>query len=112
MTDFHTTIHNVVVSHVPEVRGVGKLTKALVEAVSEVVAKDINIENARLRDALCHASDQLIRVYDDAFKQTGGYGLVTTDGRDFSCLQLNMCEAKGRVAKLILEEIGHVRVED
>lgn len=112
MTDLHNTIHNVVVSHVPEVRGVGKLTKALVEAVSEVVAKDINIENARLRDALCHASGQLIKVHDDAFKQARGYGLITTDGRGFSCTELNRCMEKGRVARRILEEIGHVRAED
>lgn len=44
-----------------------------------------------LVEALESASDQLALVHDDAFKQAAGYGLVTSDGRDFSCFQLNNC---------------------
>lgn len=54
-----------------------------------------------LREALQQAVAQLERVHDDAFRQAAGYGLVTSDGRDFSCLELNRCSevaSKSRAA--------------
>jgi len=47
---------------------------------------------------------QLEKVHDDAFNQAIGHGLCTTDGRAFSCMELNRCsdvakEALAAIAK-------------
>jgi hypothetical protein len=46
---------------------------------------------AELEEALKRAAEQLTRAHTDAFSQCSGYGLVTSDGHDFSCFQLNQC---------------------
>lgn len=65
--------------------------------IADIAAKDSEI--AKLREALGKAADQLNLVHDDAFKQAGGHGLVTTDGREFSCFQLNRCDAAASAAR-------------
>ncbi|MDM9644502.1 hypothetical protein [Rhizobium sp. S163] len=63
-------------------------------------AKDAEI--AKLRRALIIASNQLQLVYDDALNQAGGYGLLSSDGRSFSCLELNRCDEAARNARAAL----------
>lgn len=67
----------------------------------EMAEKDERI--AALGLGLSSASAQLAKVHDDAFKQAAGYGLVTTDGRDFSCLELNRCETEARRARTLIQ---------
>lgn len=68
---------------------------------------DLQAENERLREALAKSADQLKRVYDDAFRQCAGYGLVTSDGRAFSCMELNKCAlAGGAAARAVLNAGG------
>jgi hypothetical protein len=43
-------------------------------------------------EALKEAVSQLRKVHDDAFKQAAGHGLMTADGRSFSCFQINRCQ--------------------
>jgi hypothetical protein len=67
---------------------------------SRIAGKDAEIAN--LREALSKAADQLSQAHDDAFRQAAGYGLVTYDGRDFSCFELNKCGTAAREALNIL----------
>jgi len=64
-------------------------------------------EIERMREALTDAADQLALVHDDAFKQAAGYGLVTSDGRDFSCYQLNLCSTAATKARAALKGAYH-----
>lgn len=57
---------------------------------------------AKLEASLTEAADQLALAHDDAFKQCAGYGLVTSDGREFSCFQLNKCEEAAHAARAVL----------
>lgn len=59
---------------------------------------------AGLESALKAAAAQLAHVHDDSFKQAGGFGLITSDGRDFSCFELNKCETAAREARAALKE--------
>jgi hypothetical protein len=61
-------------------------------------------ERDALRLALKSAADQLTLVHDDAFKQAAGFGLVTADGRGFSCYQLNMCQTAAGKARAALPD--------
>lgn len=76
--------------------------------IEALATKDATIaamedENARLRAALASAAMRLKAVHDDAFKQAGGHGLKTTDGRDFSCTELNLCNQEATHARAALE---------
>lgn len=61
-------------------------------------------ERDRLREELKAASDQLAKVHDSAFRQAGGYGLVTGDGRGFSCFELNRCQEIASRARALIQE--------
>lgn len=61
---------------------------------------------AKLTEALEKAADQLTRAHDDAFRQCAGYGLVTSDGRDFTCLELNKCSEAASAARETLSAIS------
>lgn len=53
--------------------------------------------------ALKIAAHQLQKVHDDAFRQCAGYGLVTSDGRDFSCYEINVCSEAARAARKVFK---------
>lgn len=72
------------------------MRKALAAAIE---ASPLRARCEKLEKALAAAADQLALVHDDAFKQAGGHGLVTTDGRDFSCFQLNRCDSAAHAAR-------------
>lgn len=55
-----------------------------------------------VREALLKAADQLHKVHSDAFRQAAGYGLVTADGRGFSCMEINRCNEAGDEAMRFL----------
>lgn len=58
----------------------------------------------KLAEALREAQAQLEATHDDAFNQAAGRGIQTTDGRPFSCLQINVCsEVAGRAKKALTE---------
>lgn len=59
----------------------------------------LRAEVERLTEALASAATQLARVHDDAFRQCAGHGLRTTDGRDFTLLELNRCEEEAIKAR-------------
>jgi hypothetical protein len=66
--------------------------------------RSLEEKNEKLRSALTKAADQLHLVHHDAFRQAGGYGLVSTDGRAFSCTELNKCEVASHEARAVLKE--------
>lgn len=59
-------------------------------ALAPTLARRV-IAAEKLAEALREARAQLKAVHDDAFKQAIGRGLQTTDGKPFSCLQINVC---------------------
>jgi hypothetical protein len=65
----------------------GRVVDALAARVKELEAERGKAE-AALKEAVSH----LRKVHDDAFKQAAGHGLMTTDGRSFSCFQINRCQ--------------------
>lgn len=69
---------------------------------ARAVADSLAMARDTLRSALRDAADQLSRAHDDAFKQAAGYGLVTSDGREFSCYQLNLCQTAANKARAAL----------
>ena len=69
----------------------------------ERVNVDPYAEMRKLRGLLDMAVGQLSKAHDDAFKQCVGYGLVTTDGREFSCMELNKCSEVADSIKSALE---------
>lgn len=72
----------------------------IVKAVNSYEASQALI--AKLTEALERAAEQLSRAHDDAFKQCAGHGLVTSDGREFSCLELNKCDDAARESRAAL----------
>jgi hypothetical protein len=80
-------------------------TRAAWERVEAAIRADLHPTEAQitahpkakaLMEALKAAADQLKKVHDDAFNQALGHGLRTTDGRDFSCRELNRCDEVAR----------------
>lgn len=70
-------------------------------ALAPTLARRV-IAAEKLAEALREAQAQLKAVHDDAFKQAIGRGLQTTDGKPFSCLQLNVCaEVAARSGKAL-----------
>lgn len=57
---------------------------------------------AETRALLAKATRQLHRVHTDAWHQCKGHGVKTTDGRDFSLYQLNVCgELAGQLDRAV-----------
>jgi hypothetical protein len=76
-----------------------KLSRA-VDVLSECLERNALLE-ARLAEAVGH----LRKVHDDTFKQAAGHGLMTTDGRSFSCFQINRCqEVAGECERAIAKQ--------
>jgi hypothetical protein len=56
-------------------------------------------------EALKEAVSHLRKVHDDSFKQAAGHGLMTADGRSFSCFQINRYqEVAGECERVIAKQ--------